>query len=85
MKTFIVVNVDTGALLYFDCPVNCIGADLPTIPQDLIGYEPSNLNILRLVVFKGMLTLREAKQRGMRYIGHKIVDSEGGEYEVEEL
>jgi hypothetical protein len=82
METFIVVNLKTGELLYFDYPINCIKTDKPKKPEDLIGYEPPNLADLKLIIYPGFLTLNEAKQKAMRYSDGKIIDQDQREYEV---
>jgi len=87
MRTFIVVNIKTGELLYFDCPINCFNADLPTIPQHLIGYEPPNIEDFRLVIAPGLVTIHEARRREMKYDSgeQKIIAKDGWSVDVKTL
>jgi hypothetical protein len=87
VKTFIVVNLKTEELLYFDCPIHAFNADMPKKPQDLIGYEPPNVEDFGLISVIGLLTIHEARRREMRYDSseQKIIDRDGCLINVEAL
>jgi len=87
VRTFIVVNIVSGDLLYFDCPINSFRADMPKTPQDLIGYEPPNIENFQLISVPGLLTIHDAKRLEMRYDSRerKIIGNDGWSADVKVL
>lgn len=85
MRTFIIANLKSGALLYFHTPYS--DRDFPKTIKDMVGYIPGDIDDLRLISVPDVLSIGQARDMGMRYDDAKkmIIDKDENGLSIEEV